>query len=340
MRALLRRHWFLIGLVLLLPLGIHLGHQASFPLLAWLVSRAPTSLCTGGILFLMSVTLDTGQLVRALKDPAAVLTACIISMLILPLMCLPLLPVQRTPDFRVGLLIACSVPCTMAAASVWTRRAGGNDAVSLLVTLTTNGTCFLITPVWMEIGRLFFDTADTSSAMTFRSMMLRLVMGALLPAAAGQIVRLFPNMRTRVDSRRQLMSNTAQAVILSLVFVSSYRGGGNFDFDSSGLLPLRAVGTVWLSCMALHLAAAAVAWTAGRILKFPEADRRAVVFAGSQKTLPIGLLVAEATGLPFAIIPMLLFHASQLFLDTWIADRLARRATDPVPSEQPAVETG
>ena len=33
----------------------------------------------------------------------------------------------------------------VASAAVWTRRAGGNDAVALIVTISTNLACFLLT---------------------------------------------------------------------------------------------------------------------------------------------------------------------------------------------------
>lgn len=328
MISFLQRHWFLVALLIFLPLGIALGRADSNPWLGQAIDALPTALCTGGILFLMSVTLDTGKLVQSMRRPFPVLTACTINMLLMPLLCLPLLSFQQTPDFRVGLLIAASVPCTMAAASVWTRKAEGNDAVSLLVTLLTNGFCFVLTPAWMELGRVAFATADTSSAVSFREMMLRLTVGALLPAAFGQVARIHASIRTRVDANRSLISNTAQTIILSLVFISAFRGGQKFDFEGSGGLPHQAVLVVWGSCMALHLAAALSGWLASGVFGFAERDRRAIVLAGSQKTLPIGLLVSEATGMPFSIIPMLLFHGSQLFLDTWIANRLQSRGTE------------
>ncbi len=325
MISLFQRHWFLAGLLLLLPLGILLGRAESVPLMTTLVHGLPTSLCTGGILFLMSVTLDTGKLMESLRRPWPVLTACSINMLLIPLLCLPLLNLQRRPDLRVGLLIAACVPCTMAAASVWTRKAEGNDAVSLLVTLLTNGSCFLLTPAWMELGRVAFGTADTSDAVSFGNMMLRLTFGALLPAVLGQVCRLNGSARGWVDANRSIIANTAQGVILTLVFISSFKGGEKFDFAGTGGIPHDALLTVWGSCILLHLVGAAVGWWSGGLFGFPEADRRAVVLAGSQKTLPIGLLVSEATGMPFSIIPMLMFHASQLFIDTWIAGRLQKR---------------
>jgi solute carrier family 10 (sodium/bile acid cotransporter), member 7 len=333
MFSFIQRNWFLVALLILLPLGIALGREDRLPLLANSVHSLPTSLCTGAILFLMSITLDTGKLVQSLRRPFPVVTACAVNMFLLPLMCLPLLGLQLTPDFRVGLLIAACVPCTMAAASVWTRKAGGNDAVSLLVTLITNAGCFLITPAWMELGRVSFGTADTSDAVPFGDMMIRLMLGALLPALLGQVVRTSSSIRSWVDNNQGLISNLAQSIILTLVFVSSFKGGQEFDFDGTGGLPHEAILVVWGSCIVLHLAAALAAWWVGGLFRFAEADRRAVVLAGSQKTLPIGLLVAEATGMPFSIIPMLLFHGSQLFTDTWLASRLQKRGmTDLTPA--------
>ncbi len=319
------RHWFLAGLLSCLSLGITLGRQDSIPWVALFVHNLPTLLCTGGILFLMSVTLDTGILMRSLRRPYPVLTACAINMLCMPLMCLPLLSLQQTPALKVGLLIAAGIPCTMAAASVWTRKAEGNDAVSLLVTLLTNGSCFILTPAWMELGRVAFGTADTSDALSFEEMILRLSIGALLPAILGQVARRASSLRTWVDSHRPRISNMAQAIILTLVFISSFKGGQTFDVDGINQLTLQASLIAWGSCIVLHLAAAAVGWAASGWFRYAEADRRAIVLAGSQKTLPIGLLVSEATGMPLSIIPILMFHASQLFIDTWIAGRMQKR---------------
>lgn len=339
MFSFIQRNWFLVALLILLPLGIALGRHDRLPALAQAVRQLPTPLCTGGILFLMSITLDTGKLVQALRRPFPVVTACTVNMLLLPLLCLPLLGLQLTPDFRVGLLIAACVPCTMAAASVWTRKAGGNDAVSLLVTLITNGSCFMITPAWMELGRVAFGTADTSDAVSFTDMMFRLVLGALLPAILGQLCRMNTSVRVWVDNNKSLISNLAQSIILTLVFVSSFKGGQEFDFDGTGVLPFEAILVVWGSCILLHLMAALLAWWSGGLFRFAEGDRRAVVFASSQKTLPIGLLVAEATGMPFSIIPMLLFHGSQLFVDTWLASYLQKRRMIEVVPVVSGVET-
>lgn len=332
MMSSLKRHWFLTGLVTLIPAALLLAQSEPPSWFIRSVDSVPTSICTAAILFLMSVTLNSGRLLESLRHPLPVVVACGVNQLVIPLLCLPLLALQRSPDIRVGLLIAASVPCTMAAASVWTRRAGGNDAVSLLVTLLTNGLCFLITPMWMTIGTRWFATADASSGLQFTDMVIRLVVAALLPALAGQLLRLHKTTQQFVDDRKTWFSNAAQTIILTLVFISAFRGGLKFENDGmADNLRHAEFALVWICTIGLHLAGMVIVWLITRVLKVEESDRRACVFAGSQKTLPIGILVSQATGMPFSLLPMLMYHASQLFIDTWVADRLNSRKTLNVP---------
>src|SRR5271163_1774679 len=78
-------------------------------------------------LFLAAWTLESRSLYRTLLRPYAALWALIISYGFLPAVSAYLgrwlLP---TEDFRVGLMITASVPCTLASAVLWTRMAGGN----------------------------------------------------------------------------------------------------------------------------------------------------------------------------------------------------------------------
>ena len=68
----------------------------------------------------------------------------------------------------------------------------------------------------------------------------------------------------------------------------------------------------------------AVGWLSGGGFGLSTADRLAVAFSGSQKTLMAGLAVAlEFPGL--VALPMVVFHVIQLVADTLIADGCRRR---------------
>lgn len=334
------KHWFLVGLVALIPLAILTGWKADqLQLLSTAVDWVPTKWCTAAILFSMSLTLNSGKLLAALKSPLPVAIASGTNQLVIPALCLPLLLLPWSPDIAVGLMIAASVPCTMAAASVWTRKAEGNDAVSLLVTLLTNGLCFLIAPTWLWVGHRWFGLVDASGGLQFNDLVVRLVVTALLPAVLGQTLRFHLGFRRRIDRNKGTISTLAQCIILTLVFVSAFRGGRQFaGSDLSENLRHTEFVCVWLCCIGLHLIAMRIAWKVALKLQVAEADARACVIAGSQKTLPIGIVLADASGMPFSILPMLMFHASQLFIDTAIAGRLkARPLSDDSQSEERVV---
>lgn len=240
----------------------------------------------------------------------------------LPVIACGLAPLQLTLDFQVGLMIAATVPCTLAAASVWTRKAGGNDAVSLLVTLTTNSLCVIVTPFWLA--------QSTAQAVEFNLwyMTLRLVQAVLIPTILGQLLRLIPANARFATERKIPIGVLAQGMILILVFTASMNAGlqlasGEAEIGAAALL------LVWSCCLGLHLTGAAVGWWGSGLLKLPLADRKAVLFAASQKTLPIGVLLATDpsmfgnAGVPFAIFPMLMYHTTQLVVDTLIAHRLS-----------------
>jgi sodium/bile acid cotransporter 7 len=336
----LLRRWFLVLLLVLIPGGLSLGSQLGASrvdaLNAAIGPHAATALVIL-ILFLMSVTLDNGKLRAALSRPGPVLWASIVNMGLIPLAAWPMSRLQLSLDFTVGFVIAASVPSTMAAASVWTRKAGGNDAVSLLVTLLTNSACFAVTPLWLR-----FLLPPLGASHGFRMdtgfLMQKLLVSALLPIVAGQLARLVPRVAAFADRRKVSLGVIAQGCILVMVFWESIKAGPQ---AATGALSggIGAIALVWGSCMVLHLAGMLLAVSASRLLQFERADRAAIAFAASQKTLPIGVYIAatfSVAGAPLAVLPMLMYHASQLFLDTAVADQLAaanRKAATSVAGE-------
>lgn len=336
----LLRRWFLVFLLVLIPGGLSVGATLGSSRVAGLNDAIGPQASTAAvilILFLMSVTLDNGKLRAALSRPGPVIWASFVNLGLMPLLAWPLSRVQLSLDFTVGLLIAASVPSTMAAASVWTRKAGGNDAVSLLVTLLTNSACFAITPLWLQLMMPRLGEGTTEFQMDAGFLMQKLLVSALLPIIAGQSARLIKTVAAFADRRKVPLGVIAQSCILAMVFWESIKAGPQ---ASAGALAggVGALALVWGSCILLHLAGMGLAVAASRALQFERVDRAAIAFAASQKTLPIGVYIAatfSAAGAPLAVLPMLMYHASQLFVDTAVADQIAaanRRAEAETPS--------
>ena len=114
------------------------------------VGRVDPAMTTITILFLMSFSLDSSKLRESFRSPGPVIWGTLVNIGILPLIAWPLTSLFSLTDFSLGLMIAAVVPCTLATASVSTRQAHGNDAVSLLVTLLTNLISVILTPLWLK----------------------------------------------------------------------------------------------------------------------------------------------------------------------------------------------
>lgn len=320
MSRLLKRHWFLFALLILIPLGVALGIQFG-ERVNWLANLVPARWITAIALFLMAFTLNSSQLKQSLASPGPVLLATVINFGLIPAVALVVAPLQLTLDFQYGLMVAASSPCTMAAASVWTRQAGGNDAVSLLVTLITNSICVVVTPFWLQLG------TGSEVELGFSQMASRLLLAVLIPGILGQVLRLNGRVERFATANKPRLSALAMSCILVLVFSSSLKCGVQLS-GSTAAPGAVAVGLVWCSCIGLHLMAMFVAWLVCRFTGITDFDRPAVLFASSQKTLPIGVMMAaeltNSAGVAFAVFPMLMFHASQLIIDTAIANRLGK----------------
>lgn len=328
MSRLLARHWFLAGLALVIGGGLFLGaplaESFQTPETRQITESAARWL-TAVILFLTAITLPGNRLAAAAQAPRSVLWATLVNFVVLPLLAWPLSQCQAHADYRLGIVITASVPSTMASAAVWTRRAGGNDAIALLVTILTNGLCFLITPLWLSF------LVGSTVGLDTRRLILDLVICALLPIALGQGLRRLPGPGAFADRHQLRISFCAQICILGVVFGSALRAGPQFatSWQSQGISTL--IGLV-LSMSGLHLAALALAWWGGKSVGLSQEDRLAAAFSGSQKTLPIGVYLASrmaaqgASGL--VIFPVLIYHVAQLFIDS-LATEFFRNRTVP-----------
>lgn len=342
----LKKHWFLVGLVALVGGGLSVGMGLPDETLKGLedgegigavLSDAPRWI-TRIVLFLMAFSLDSGRLRESMRSPLPVLWASLINSVAIPLAGWGLMCLQGDPSFEVGLMIAASVPCTLAAVSVWTRKAGGNDAISLLTTLLTNTFCFVVTPFWLNLATR--EVAGGETDLEIVKMMQRLLYVVLVPTILGQLARQIPAAGRFAVRHKPHIGIAAQGLILVLVFAAAALKAG--PQLRTGGVAVGAIAVVWGCCLGIHLAAMALGGLGARLMGFSREDRIAVLFGSSQKTLPIGVYLATspeigiAAMFPFAVFPMLMFHATQLFVDTIIAGKIA----DAAPAEQSGESPG
>jgi sodium/bile acid cotransporter 7 len=124
------------------------------------------------------------------------------------------------------------------------------------------------------------------------------------------------------------LSLVAQIGVLTMVLIGAVTSGKSLEaMEDDSILSLTNVILLVVGVTAVHVTALVLGLRASRLLGFTWPDSIAVAFAGSQKTLMVGAYVALAVG-PLAIVPMVVYHAVQLFVDTIVADRWAAKSEE------------
>jgi sodium/bile acid cotransporter 7 len=313
----LARRWFLLALVASLAAGIT-APGATAPLVHWIPSDVVVAVTT----FVMALPLETAALWNAARRPGPAWLAAGINMGLAPPLgwaASRMLP----PELATGVVLAATVPCTLATAAVWTRRAGGNDAVAFMVTAITNLACFVVVPAWLW---LLVDAASQAgirqAKIDYGQIVIGLILLVVVPIVVAQVLRQWRPVGGWAVRHKHELSYVAQVGVLLMVLIGAVNCGERIQHASDGaVLSAGNVVMVIAAVTAVHGILLASGFALAKALRFSRGDSIAVVFSGSQKTLMVGAYLALAVG-PLAILPMVAYHAVQLVVDTLIADSL------------------
>jgi sodium/bile acid cotransporter 7 len=313
MKDLFIKRWFL----LLLVGGVLLAAVMPRNLLP-VVAMVQPKLIVPAALFLMAWCLETRSLWSTLLRPWPAIWAVIISYGLIPPLGWLAGSLLAITDFRIGLVITASVPCTLASAVLWTRMAKGNEATALLVTLLTIATSWLTTTGWLIVA------AGTDVTIGLGNLMFGLFLVLVLPVGIGQSFQAFPPLARFAIKNRTGLGVTSQILVFCIIFRAAVEV---FDKLESGAapVPIASIGAVAAACLLIHLMGLGFGFWTSRAMRFDRPNQIAVALACSQKSLPVALFLYQTyfQSYPLAVIPMAIYHVGQLIVDTLIAERLA-----------------
>jgi sodium/bile acid cotransporter 7 len=319
MLAFLAQRWFLCALVV----GVSLALAAPQAFHVW-TKELPPPLVIAVALFIIAWTMPSASLAGESRRPWAALWAVTISYGMLPGVAW-LLGQLSPPDIRVGLMLAASVPCTLASGVLWTRLAGGNEATALLTVVASTLSSWFLTTFWLT------TTTRADIDLPAAQMMLDLALTLVVPVALGQGARLSAPLRQFADRHKTALGAIAQLFVLAVVLKASAAVGLKIH-EGEAVLGIDTLLLSAVLAMGLHLLALTVGLWTSTGWGFDRPRCLAVAIVCSQKTLPISLTLFDKyfkTEFPLAVVPLLFFHVGQLLLDTLIAERLKRHTAQP-----------
>lgn len=303
-----RKRWFFL---MLTGSGVLVVSRPAW--LSWTVYIEPRWLVATTLL-LAALCMEGGRLLNAVARPLPVLWAAGFSYGVTPFFAWSLGHLLL-PDFRIGLLIIACVPCTLGSAIVWTRLAGGNEATALLVIVLTTSTCWLATPL------LLSSILGAEVALDPSGLMLGLFLALVVPLAIGQLLRRSIWVVQRVREWRKPIGVLTQITVLLVILKALVEARSRLLVHPETISLFSAIAVCML-CLSAHLYALYAGYWTSRAAGFSVGDQVAIAIAGSQKTLPVALMLFDRSfrQYPLALVSILVYHVGQLVLDTFIAE--------------------
>ncbi|MGV9983255.1 bile acid:sodium symporter family protein [Streptomyces olivaceus] len=283
------------------------------------------------LFFLYGARLSTREAMDGLRHWRLHVTVLACTFVVFPLLGLAsrgLVPVLLTDPLFQGLLFLTLVPSTIQSSIAFTSIARGNVPAAICAGSFSSLVGIVLTP--LLAAALLGGSRGEFSADSVVEIVLQL----LVPFVAGQVLRRW--IGGFVVRHKKVLGLADRGSILLVVYTAFSEGmvrGVWHQVSPARLAGLLAVEAVLLAVMLV------LTWYGAKGLGFGRADRIAIQFAGSKKSLAAGLPMASVlfgAQASLAVLPLMLFHQMQLMVCAVIAKR---RARDPetVPPGEPTV---
>lgn len=272
----------------------------------------------GLLFFLYGTRLSTAETVAGLTRWRLHLVILATTFVVFPLLGLATQLLEGNllrPSLASGVLLLCLVPSTVQSCVVYTQIAGGNVAGAVVSASMSNLLGVFLTPALVALLMAADASVDAGS-------IIRIVLQLFVPFVLGQLLRPWlGGFVTRHDSRLKLFDRGS---ILLVVFVAFSEGAEAHIWSSLSVWSILAVALV---CAVLLAVAMGWAVLVGRLARLPRADRVAVLFCGSNKSLASGLPIASVlfagSNVALIVLPLMLYHQMQIITGAVLAKRLA-----------------
>ncbi|WP_189539757.1 bile acid:sodium symporter family protein [Streptomyces gelaticus] len=275
------------------------------------------------LFFLYGARLSTAEAMDGFKHWRLHLTVLICTFAVFPLLGLVargLVPYILTPQLHSGFLFLCLVPSTIQSSIAFTSIARGNVPAAICAGSFSSIAGIFLTP--LLAAALLGGNGGGFSA----DVLLRIGVQLLLPFVAGQLLRRW--IGGFITRHRKLLGRVDRGSILLVVYTAFSEGMVAGIWHQ--VTPARLGALLGAEALLLALMLA-LTWYGAKRLGFDRADRIAIQFAGSKKSLAAGLPMASVlfgAQASLAVLPLMLFHQMQLMVCAVIAKRRSRDAEE------------
>ncbi len=274
------------------------------------------------VFFFSGLLLEPSQIRDGLRDVPGTLMALVLIFGFAPALAAlaALAPLQT--GVTIGIFLVAVMPTTLSSGVVMSGAAGGNAAHALFITILANVLCMFTIPATLP---MLLELTDVSTRVDFNrlAVMIKIGLYVLVPLCAGLGVK------SRASSRfgpiGPLLQLVNQCLILCIVWMGVAQARPVLSGDWAGMIFIAGI-TALFHCVLLGCAFLMV-----RVFSVPRGRMEAVLFMGSQKTLPLSIILQVTLfgDHAQALIVCVVHHLVSLFIDGFLVGRLRRLPRDP-----------
>lgn len=309
----IRKYWFFMGMAVMAGVAFALPGIGPF--------IKQYHILNAGIFaafLLTGMSLETSSVLDQVKNVKVLVAALISSLIFFPAAAFYAARffLGPWPDFVMGALIIGVAPVTVASGTVMTAMAGGNVPLSLFICVLGNFGAILTIPFILNLILAFDNTAIHLPVI---QMFMGLILKVLLPTLIGQLLR--PRVKHRLAPHKTKIAIFNQCIVL-LIILNALASSRDSILDVGPML-----FTVLTFMIGLHVFMLIFNHYLARIIGLDLPSIAAFTIHTSQKTLTVSYLVWAgyfAAAYPMALIPGIVYHLTQMIMDTFVAHRFGR----------------
>lgn len=217
-------------------------------------------------------------------------------------------------SLALGLIVMSAMPTTLSSGIVITQSAGGSNLWALLFTMGLNFVGIITIPLMLSQCLSASAQVDIDVIKLF----FKLLTLVFIPFAIGHgLKRVLPTLPY------QAVINYIPSVCVILTVLASMSSSRHQLLGSS----FATLALMVMCSILIHVTLLVLHGFLGKWLKLQTPERKAFVFIGSQKTLPIAISVLASlqTEVGLALLVCIVFHFLQLLMDAKLASHWVGR---------------
>ncbi|AJR03276.1 bile acid:sodium symporter family protein [Siansivirga zeaxanthinifaciens] len=275
------------------------------------------------IFFFYGLKLSPNKLKAGLKNWKLHILVQLATFLIFPLIVIvfkPLFSSESGTLIWLAFFFIAALPSTVSSSVVMVSIAKGNIPAAIFNASISGIIGVVITPLWMG---LFLNNEQAD--FDFTSIYTKLIVQIILPVIFGVLLQRYFGAFAQKHSAKLTMFD--KSIILLIIYKSFAESFYEGVFSSVSLLDLFGL---LIAVISLFFVVYYLIGLVAKRLHFSLEDRITAQYCGTKKSLVHGtvfskILFGNMLSLGIILLPLMLFHATQIVIVSFIASKLSKR---------------